>query len=341
MNSKVYDLPTKSEEISTMDDLLQEYTTDLVDENLLFSCWSKRVDIGDNDGNDQVNHDERAEDYESNEEDHGEEQRQRVFFIGAVVESIKLKLSEYHDDDLQQRLARIAKVFIVTAEADDKECKTKSNDHDDEGDGALDNSLGDGVEHDAESSSQEWISSDHENYFNPGKTNSSRGYNIENLEVLHEEHGGESQGEDEKLEPALHLMEVSPSQCSELPELLEEENTEGDDEEDLDTAEWRIRVAAGSVTTCEEFERLFLSFNNSGFFLPALHDLIKRVACWKCSCIGEISWNVLNYLQINYQDHQEPCWHILETLARGAETLEDSLKYIISRNVENKIRKRM
>ena len=170
---------------------------DLIDEDLLLGCSCKRVDIRYNDCNNEIDHDEGAKDDEANEEGHGEEQGQEVLLPGAVIQSVKFKFSKNQDNSLQQRFARVPEVFIVAAKADDEECKAKSNDHDDKGNCTLNDSLGDGVEHDAESKkwrtksnerpikyqppSKERISANHEDDLNPCKTDSSRGHNIENL----------------------------------------------------------------------------------------------------------------------------------------------------------------
>ena len=124
---------------------------DLIDEDLLLGCSCEGVDIRNNDGNDEVDHDEGAKDDEANEKGHGEEQGEKIFLSGTVIESVKLELTKNHDNSFQQRFARVPKVLIVAAKTDDEEGKAKGNDHDDKGNCTLNNSFGDGVEHDTES----------------------------------------------------------------------------------------------------------------------------------------------------------------------------------------------
>ena len=116
----------------------------------MLSGCGEGVDIGDNDGHDEVDHDQGAEDDEADQESHGEYKRQDVLVLGVIVQGVKLKLPQNHDYDLQQRFARILEVFVVASKADYKECEPKCNNHDDERNCSLDDSLRNRIKHNTE-----------------------------------------------------------------------------------------------------------------------------------------------------------------------------------------------
>lgn len=71
----------------------------LIDQYLLLGGCGEGVDIGDNDGHDEVDHDQGAEDDETDQESHGEDKRQDVLVLGVIVQGVKLKLPQNHDYD--------------------------------------------------------------------------------------------------------------------------------------------------------------------------------------------------------------------------------------------------
>ena len=84
------------------------------------------------------------------EQEHGEDKRGGGGRIRLLVQIVKLELAQDHHKDLQQRLAGILKLFPLIAKVDDEEGKAEGDHHDEKGESALHNPLGDGVEHDAE-----------------------------------------------------------------------------------------------------------------------------------------------------------------------------------------------
>ena len=120
-----------------------------------------------------------------------------------------------------------------TSKTNDEEGPAKSNDDNDEADSPLDDPLGDGIEHDAELTPEKWIAANHEDYLNPGQTNGCRGDNIENGKVLLKDHCCQGKKENENLEPAFQLSEMSSSKCNEFEYLLKKDNKDGNEERNL------------------------------------------------------------------------------------------------------------
>ena len=56
----------------------------LVEQDLLLGSIGKGVDIGDNDCDDEVNHDQGAEHDQTDQEGHGEHQGQGVLIVGVL-----------------------------------------------------------------------------------------------------------------------------------------------------------------------------------------------------------------------------------------------------------------
>ena len=129
----------------------------------------------------EIDHDEGTEDNQTNQKSHRKYQGARILIAGLLVQRVKFKLSQDHDDYFEKGFSGILKFLVFWSKADDKESEAEANDHNNKGDYSLNDFLSNGVEHDAESSAKKWISSDHEYYLNPGQTYGSRGHNVQNI----------------------------------------------------------------------------------------------------------------------------------------------------------------
>ena len=104
----------------------------LVNKDLLSCCLGCLVDIRDNDGNDQIDHDQGSKDDQADQEGHGKYEGYGVGGLRVFIEIIELKFTKNHDNDLEEGFARMVELFTLATEADDEEGKAKGDSDDEE-----------------------------------------------------------------------------------------------------------------------------------------------------------------------------------------------------------------
>ena len=109
------------------------------------------INVGDNDRNNQIDHDNGAQDDEPNQENHGYNSGHHgVWAFRVAPQIIKFKLSKNHDKYLKEWPANIVKRFCFIPKMDDEESKSKSTNKNEKAQSGFYDPLGDGVVHDAE-----------------------------------------------------------------------------------------------------------------------------------------------------------------------------------------------
>ena len=213
----------------------------LIAENLLLRNLLKPGNIGDDDGNDEVDHDNGAEHDEPHQQHHGEHLgHARAGELWTLPEIIELKLSKHHHETLHNWLWNTLECLVRVVKVNDEKGKSKGKNKEDESQSSLDHPLRDRVIHDAEGSPKRGISPEQEDELDPGEADAHRGHDGENIQLWLEAHGERGQAEDKKLKPVLQFEKVILAESHDLPGFDDEQDEDGDQEERLYSAQRHV-----------------------------------------------------------------------------------------------------
>ena len=109
----------------------------LIQQNLILRNLVKLLDVGDDNCNDEVNHCNTAEDDEEDKKNHGEDSAHSTASSTARIfpKIVKLKLSQDHNEGLDEAFADVVKVFCFIIEVNYVESESECTDEDDESEG--------------------------------------------------------------------------------------------------------------------------------------------------------------------------------------------------------------